>query len=155
MPPYVVPGIIHSSGRSLEVVLAGNHIPSRQDLINLLKQKGLEPVAFSSVNEAQSLLDCQNRVLAICHAGSSKGPFRDLLGAVGKGSKVPLIVCGDFYDRRLDLEATDLGAFDCFTSPFHSDVVDWVVRNALQEASEKAETSGGPAPAMNERVPCG
>jgi DNA-binding NtrC family response regulator len=154
MPPDSFPRSSHSSGKPLHVLLAGNDIPSEEDLINLLKQKGLEPVPSSSLKEAQFLLSRRDTVLAICHASSSDGTFRDLLGAAGKGSRVPVIVCGDFYDPHLYLEAMELGAFDYFTYPYHSEGVEWIVGNALQAASHKTPTSSGPVTTMNEGVPC-
>ena len=147
-------GSTHLSKRPRHVLLAGNDIQGEEDLINLLKQKGLKPVPSSSLKEAQFLLDQRDTVLAICHASSSDSTFRDLLGTVGNGSKVPVIVCGDFYDPHLYLEAMELGAFDYFTYPYHSEGVEWVVGNALQAASHKTPTSSGSVTTMNEGVPC-
>jgi DNA-binding NtrC family response regulator len=144
MPPVSVTRSSLSSAKPLHVVVAGNGIHGEEDLINLLKRQGLKPVPSSSLQEAQFLLARRDTVLAICHASSSDGTFRDLLGAVGKRSRVPVIVCGDFYDPQLYLEAMELGAFDYFSYPYHSDGVDWVVRNALQEASRKKEASKDP-----------
>ena len=153
MPPDSFPRRT-PSGKPLHVLLAGNGIQGEEDLINLLKQKGLKPVPSSSLKEAQFLLDQRDTVLAICHASSSDSTFRDLLGTVGNGSKVPVIVCGDFYDPHLYLEAMELGAFDYFTYPYHSEGVEWVVGNALQAASHKTPTSSGSVTTMNEGVPC-
>jgi len=134
-----------SSKPPRHAVLVGNDILSEQDLIDLLKQKGLKPVPSSSLKETQFLLARRETVLAICHASSSDSTFRDLLGALGKSSKVPVIVCGDHYDPRLYLEAMELGAFDYLIYPYHSEGVDWVVRNALQ--AQNASRAKGEADA--------
>ena len=154
MPLGLIPQSSHSSKRPRHAVLVGNEILSEEELIALLKQKGLKPVPSSSLKEAQFLLDRRETVLAICHASSTDGTFRDLLGTVGKGSRVPVIVCGDIYDPRLYLEAMELGAFDYFTYPYHSEGVEWIVRKALQAASDKTTTSSGQAPPKNTRVSC-
>jgi DNA-binding NtrC family response regulator len=101
----------------------------------------MQPVPSSSLKEAQFLLARRETALAICHASSRDGTFRDLLGAVGKVSNVPIIVCGDFYDPRLYLEAMELGAFDYVTYPYHSEGVKWIVGKALLAASHKTRTS--------------
>jgi len=149
-----VPGNSCSSKRPRHVVLAGNEILSEKYLIDLLKQKGLQPVASSSLKETQFLLAQRETVLAICHASSSDGTFRDLLGALGKSSKVPVIVCADYYDPRLYLEAMELGAFDYFTYPYHGDGVEWVVGNALQAASHEKSASSRQVKTLKEGVPC-
>jgi len=154
MPTGLVSGDAHSSKKPRHAVLVGNDILSEEDLIGLLKQKGLQPVPSSSLKEAQFLLDRRETVLAICHASSKDGTFRDLLGAIGKSSKVPVIVCGDHYDPRLYLEAMELGAFDYVTYPYHSEGVEWIVGNALRAASQKARTSSAPVKAVKESAPC-
>ncbi|SPE33374.1 hypothetical protein SBA2_780009 [Acidobacteriia bacterium SbA2] len=123
------------------VVLAGSDIKSEELLINLLRQKGLVPIPSSSVKETLYLLARHETALAICHASPRDGTFRELLNSLGSGSKVPVIVCADFYDARLYLEAMELGAFDYFTYPYYRDGVEWVVGNALRQASKHA---GGP-----------
>jgi len=123
-----------SPGKPLHVVLAGNDIKSEEDLISLLRQRGLIPVPSSSIKETQFLLSRRDTVLAICHASPSDGTFRDLLALLGRGSNVPVVVCSDFYDPHLYLEAMELGAFDYFTYPYHRDGVEWVVGNAVQQA---------------------
>jgi DNA-binding NtrC family response regulator len=90
----------------------------------------------SSMNETKLLLAQEDTALVICQASFSDGDFRDLLRvAVRNGSKVPVIVCTDFYDPSLYLEAMELGAFDYLASPYYRDGVEWVVGNALREAS--------------------
>jgi len=121
-------------GKPTHVVLAGAYIKSEEDLISLLRQNGLVPVPSSSLKEAQFLLERKETAIAICHASSSDGSFRDILRAARDGSKVPVIVCADVYDPHLYLEAMDLGAFDYFTYPYYKDGVEWVVGNALGQA---------------------
>ena len=128
----------HKQSKRLHVVLAGSDIQSEESLISLLRQKGLVPIPSSSLKEAQYLLARNETALAICHASSKDGTFRDLLKSRGSSSKVPVIVCADSYDPGLYLEAMDLGAFDYFTYPYYRDGVDWVVGNALRQARKHA-----------------
>jgi len=130
-----VPKPEHEKKKPFHVVLVGNDIKSQELLIGLLRQKGLVPVPSSSLKETLHLLARRETALAICHASPRDGTFRELLGSLGNGSKVPVIVCADFYDSRLYLEAMELGAFDYFTYPHYRDGVEWVVGNALRQVS--------------------
>ena len=134
MATEVIPAIQQSTTTHARVVLAGTDFKSREVLIDLLRQKGLEILLSSSLTETRSLLAHEDTALVICHATSSNGDFRRILrSVVGNGSKVPVIVCTDFYEPRLYLEAMELGAFDYFAYPYYRDGVEWVVSNALQE----------------------
>lgn len=126
--------------KPLYVVLVGSDIQSEELLTSLLREKGLVPVPSSSLKETQFLLARRETALAICHASPNDGTFRELLRAIGSGSRVPVIVCADSFDARLYLEAMDLGAFDYFTYPYYKDEVEWVVGNALRQASKHAST---------------
>jgi len=140
-PLNLIPKPEHAETKPLYVVLAGSDIKSEELLISLLRQKGLVPIPSSSMKEALFLLAHRETALVICHASPRDGTFRELLSSLGSGSKVPVIVCADFYDSRLYLEAMELGAFDYFTYPYYRDGVEWVVGNALRHASKHA---GGP-----------
>jgi len=122
--------------KSLYVVLVGSDIRSHKLLISLLRDIGRVRVPSSSLKETQRLLR-REPALAICQASSSDGTFRELLGALRSGSRVPVIICGDSYDPRLYVEAMNLGAFDYFdyfTYPYYNDGVETVVDNALRQA---------------------
>ena len=135
LPDNLIPEPKHKQRKLLYVVLAGSDIQSEELLISLLRQKGLVPIPSSSLQETQYLLARNETALAICHASSRDGTFRDLLKSLGSRSKVPVIICADSYDPRLYLEAMELGAFDYFTYPYYGDGVEWVVGNALRQAS--------------------
>jgi DNA-binding NtrC family response regulator len=137
-PLDLIPKPEHTKKKPFYVVLAGSDIKSEEFLISLLRQKGLVPIPSSSLKEAQYLLARSETALAICHASSNDGTFRELLKSLGSGSRVPVIVCADSYDPGLYLEAMDLGAFDYFTYPYYRDGVEWVVANALRQASKHA-----------------
>jgi len=124
--------------KPLFVVLAGSDIKSEDFLISLLRQKGLVPIPSSSLKETLYLLTRRETALAICHASPRDRTYRELLSCLGSGSKVPVVVCADFYDSRLYLEAMELGAFDYFTYPYYRDGVEWVVGNALRQTSKRA-----------------
>jgi len=135
-PLNLTPNPGHAKKIPLYVVLAGSDIKSEELLISLLRQKGLVPIPSSSLQETLYLLTRRETALAICHASPRDGTFRELLGSLGGGSKVPVVVCADFYDPRLYLEAMELGAFDYFTYPYYRDGVEWVIGNALRQASK-------------------
>ena len=138
IPPNLIPKPEYTRKRPLYVVLVGSDIQGEHLLISLLREKGLVPVPCSSLKETQFLMARRETALAICHASPNDGTFRELLRALGSGSRVPVVVCADSYDPRLYLEAMDLGAFDYFTYPYHKDGVEWVVGNALRQASKYA-----------------
>lgn len=143
-------------GRKPRVVLACSDFSfvSQEVLVSLLREKGLEPVVSSSLEDTKFLLRQEETALAICHASAGDGAFRDLLRAADrKGSKVPVIVCTDCYDPHLYLEAMDLGAFDYFAYPYYRDGVEWVVTNALREAQSNERNSCETERAL-ESVPC-
>ncbi len=137
----LIPEVVQSASKRLRVVLAGTDFKSQEVLASLLRQSGLEPIPSFSMNDTESLLAQEDTALVICHGRSGDGDFRDLLRvAVRNGSKVPVVVCADFYDPRLYLEAMELGAFDYFTYPYYRDGVEWVVTNALKEGLKNGHT---------------
>jgi DNA-binding NtrC family response regulator len=132
----LIPEIEQCTKKQIRVVVACTDLKNQEGLIGLLRQIGLESIPSSSVNATNFLLAQEDTALVICQASFSDGDFRDVLRvAVRNGSKVPVIVCTDFYDPPFYLEAMELGAFDYLASPYYRDGVEWVVGNALKEAS--------------------
>jgi DNA-binding NtrC family response regulator len=132
----LIPKIEQCTREQARVVVACTNRKNLEVLIGLLRQSGLEPIPASSVNETKLLLAQEETAFVICQASFSDGDFRDLLRvAVRNGSNVPVIVCTDFYDPPLYLEAMELGAFDYLACPYYRDGVEWVVGNALKEVS--------------------
>ena len=127
------------------VVLACTDFRNQEILISLLRQNGLEPLPSSYLNETKFLLAHADPALVICQSRFSDGDFRDLLRFAARiGSKVPVIVCADFYDPDAYLEAMELGAFDYFAYPYHPEAVEWVVGNALKDTLNDERVISGP-----------
>jgi DNA-binding NtrC family response regulator len=144
-----------SSQKHLRVALASSEFRSEEVLINLLRQRDLEPVVASSLEESKALLRREEVALLICHASSSEGDFRELLKVAGESeSSVPVVICTDFYDPRLYLEAMELGAFDYFSYPYYRDGVDWVVGKAVDQALRNKGISPEPQRVTYRRVTC-
>jgi DNA-binding NtrC family response regulator len=124
-------------------------------LISLLQQHELEPVVASSLEESKALLRCEEVAVLICHASSSEGDFRELLKVAGESeASVPVVICTDFYDPRLYLEAMELGAFDYFAYPYYRDGVKWVVGKAVDHALRNKGISPEPQRVMYRRASC-
>ena len=137
------------------VVLACTDLRSQEVLISVLRQRGLEPILSSSVSETKLLLAKSNPALVISQARFDDGDFRDLLEfAARQASKVPIIICADFYDPSLYLDAMELGAFDYFAYPYHREGVEWVVSNALNEALNHNRAPGEWEHVTRESRPC-
>jgi len=127
------------------VVLACNDFRNQHVLMSMLRQNGLEPIPSSYLNETKFLLAQADPALVICQSRFSDGDFRDLLRFAAQiGSKVPVIVCADFYDPDVYLEAMELGAFDYFAYPYHPEAVEWVVGNALKDTLKDGRITFGP-----------
>lgn len=136
IPANSVPKIRQSGERPRRVVVACTDCTTQDVLFNLLRQSGFEPIPSSSLQETKRWLAQDETALVMCQERFRDGDFRDLLRvAVREGSKVPVVVCSNFYDPPLYLEAMELGAFDYLASPYDRDGVEWVVGNALKETS--------------------
>jgi DNA-binding NtrC family response regulator len=134
IPAKSIPEIERSEGRHARVVVACTDCTNREVLVGLLRQSGFEPIPSSSLQETKQWLAQEETALVMCQERFCDGDFRDLLRvAVRDRSKVPVIVCSNFYDPPLYLEAMELGAFDYLASPYNRDGVEWVVGNALKE----------------------
>jgi len=136
IPAKLIPELEQLTRNQVRVIVACADCKNREVLVSLLRQRGLDPTPASSLNETKLLLAREETALVMCEASFSDGDFRDLLRvAFQNGSRIPVIVCMDFYDPPVYLEAMELGAFDCLACPCHRDGVEWVVGNALKEAS--------------------
>jgi DNA-binding NtrC family response regulator len=148
-----IPDTNRPASKHLRVVLAGTEFKNQEVLIGLLREKGLDPILSSSLNETESRLAHEDTALVICHAHSRDGDFRHVL-SMAAPAKVPVVLCADFYDPHLYLEAMELGAFDYFVHPYYRDGVDWVVGNALTEAQNKGRVAYGATGGTYEAASC-
>ena len=115
----------------------------RQLLINVLHELGLQPVGSETVGEIQALLAEGDTAMVLSQPRFTVGSFREVLRAAARpGSSVPVIVCSDFYDKDLYVEAMTLGAFDYLALPYRYEDVAWVLTNALTGGSLSQTFSG-------------
>jgi DNA-binding NtrC family response regulator len=104
----------------------------RQLLFSMLKEFGVEPALSETLDDTKALLTRGEAAVAFVQPRFSDGSFRDVLGAAdGQKSKVPVIICSEFYDKELYIEAMGLGAFDYLALPYRREEVAWIVNNAL------------------------
>ena len=105
-------------------------------LISVLSEFGIKPVVSARLDEATPLLAQEETVMAFSQSQFSEGSFVDVLKlADRRESKLPVIVCSEFYDKDLYIEAMGLGAFDYLASPYRRREVAWVVNNALSSGA--------------------
>jgi DNA-binding NtrC family response regulator len=105
-------------------------------LISVLSEFGLQPILSETLDHAKGLITQEETVMAFVQPRFSDGNFHAILRAAnGPRSRVPVILCSDFYDKELYIEAMSLGAFDYLSFPYRREDVAWVVNNALSRGS--------------------
>jgi DNA-binding NtrC family response regulator len=108
----------------------------RQRLLSVLSEFGLQPVLPETLDDAKGLLTQEETAVAFVQPKFSNGSFQDLLRAADdRRSRVPVIVCSEFYDKDLYIEAMSQGAFDYLAFPYRREEVEWAINSAV---------SGGP-----------
>jgi DNA-binding NtrC family response regulator len=108
----------------------------RQSLLSVLSEFGLQPVLPETLDDAKGLITQEETVMAFVQPRFSDGNFQEILRAAnGPRSRVPVIVCSEFHDRELYIEAMSLGAFDYLAFPYRREDVEWVVNNAVSRGS--------------------
>jgi DNA-binding NtrC family response regulator len=108
----------------------------RQVLISVLREFGLQPVFLDEMGELRTLLAQQETVIVFIQSRFVKNGFREVLSAAERpGSRIPVIVCSEFYDRDIYMEAMTQGAFDYLATPYRREEVAWVVNNAVNWGS--------------------
>jgi DNA-binding NtrC family response regulator len=107
----------------------------------VLSEFRLQPVLPETLDEAKALLAREETALAFVQPRFSDGSFQEILEAGdGPRSRVPVIVCSEFYDRDLYIKAMTLGAFDYLAFPYRREDVAWVVHNAVDRSSLSPRT---------------
>ena len=108
----------------------------REHLTVMLSEFGVEAALSETFEDAVALLAAQQVAMVFVQPQFGEGSFRDVLRAAdGPRSRVPVIVCSEFYDKELYIEAMSLGAFDYLAFPYRREEVAWVVQNALTKSS--------------------
>lgn len=108
----------------------------QQVLVSVLSEFGLKPLLSTTLDEAKALLAQEEIAIAFSQTRFTKGSFREVVRAADSPeSRVPVIICSEFYDKDLYIEAMTLGAFDYLAFPYRCEDVAWVVNNALNWGS--------------------
>jgi DNA-binding NtrC family response regulator len=128
--------IISESGsatrKRTRAIVACTDTEIRQRLLSVLREFRLQPVLPETLDDAKGLLTQEETAIAFVQPKFSKGSFLEVLRAADSpGSRVPVIVCSDFYDKDLYIEAMSLGAFDYLAFPYRREEVARVVNNAV------------------------
>jgi DNA-binding NtrC family response regulator len=133
MRPNEQPQKNNGSGPRLFGALVVNADPADQETLkDLLGACGVEADFLSTLNETIERLEEGRAGILVCNANLPDGTFRDIISAISeRGLDLPVIVCSDFYDRDLYIEAMSLGAFDYLSFPYRREEVTWVVNNAV------------------------
>ena len=107
-----------------------------QILLSVLRQFELQPVFSETLDDAKALLGQDETAVAFVQPRFSDGNFHEILRAAnGPSSRVPVIVCSEYNDKELYIEAMSLGAFDCLAFPYRREDVAWVIHNAVSRVS--------------------
>lgn len=121
-----------SAGNRIQAIIACGDPEIQQLLISVLSEFGLRPELSRTLDDAEALLVQEETAMVFSQPRFKEGSFREVLRAAdGPGSRVPVIVCSEFYDKDLYIEAMALGAFDYLAFPYRREEVAWVVKNAL------------------------
>jgi DNA-binding NtrC family response regulator len=104
----------------------------RQILVSVLKEFGLQPVLPEKMDDLGNLLGHEATVIVFTQTRFERGGYQEILRAAQRsGFKIPVIVCSEFYDKDLYMEAMARGAFDYLATPYRHEEVAWVVNNAV------------------------
>jgi len=105
-------------------------------LISVLSEFGLQAILSETLDDAKGLITQEETVMAFVQPRFSDGNFHEILRAAnGPRSRVPVILCSEFYDKELYIEAMSLGAFDYLAFPYRREDMEWVVKNAVSRGS--------------------
>jgi DNA-binding NtrC family response regulator len=122
-------------GNHKQAVVACADPAIREALISVLSECGLQPVMSPTLDGARELLAHEETAMVFSQPRFKEGSFKELLRAAdGSKFRIPVVVCSEFYDKDLYIEAMAMGAFDDLAFPYRREEVAWVVNNALNWA---------------------
>ena len=115
-----------------QAIVACTDAEIRQILTSVLREFAIQPVFLENLDEVRDLLAQQEPLIVFIQTRIVQGDFREVLRAADcPGSGIPVIVCSEFYDKDIYIEAMALGAFDYLATPYRREEVVWVVNNAV------------------------
>ncbi len=125
--------------KPLQVLVAVSDAQGRHTLVKALTKKGMNPLFAETLTEARKILDHQPVAMVFCETDLKDGSFKDLLfSEAGAKPKAPVVVCAQFYDKDLYMDAMGSGAFDFIAYPYAHQEVDWILSGVMQRASAVA-----------------
>jgi len=134
------PASVPSKRRRGRAIVACADPEIRRLLLSVVGKFNLQPVCSDSLDEAKALMKQQDTAMVFSQPRFREGGFKDVLTAASRAeAKVPVIVCSEFYDRDLYIEAMSLGAFDYLAFPIRQEQVEWIISNAV-----KSRAGGAP-----------
>jgi two-component system, NtrC family, response regulator HydG len=104
-------------------------------LAEALAASGLEAKRCSTVRDGMSAIRQGSADLVFCQERLADGTFRDVLNFLFPRNRMPLIVCSNFYNTKVYIEAMSLGAFDYVAFPYSPQDLRWIIANALNKSS--------------------
>jgi len=122
-----------------QIVVASASLEDRQTMVNILAEKGLDPIVASSVAACREIMAQENVGLIFCARSLADGDCRDLLLAARaskRGARIVLTARITDWDEYLD--AMRLGAFDVISAPCRPTDMEWMILQALRD--EHAQT---------------
>jgi len=123
-------------GNRRQAIVACADPEIRQRLLSVLNEFRLHPVLLETLDDAKGLLAQEETAMVFVQPTFRDGNFQEILRAAnGPESRVPVIVCSEYYDKELYIEAMSLGAFDYLTFPYRREDVAWVIHNAVSRVS--------------------
>ena len=121
-----------------KVLLITDDAACAKRLNKALAGSGIDSTRCATVREAFSIIAAGSVDLVFCQERLSDGTFREVLDFAALRHPIPLVVCSNFYNSKTYIDAMSLGAFDYVAFPFPSQDLEWIVGNALRNASPHA-----------------
>jgi len=126
-------------GQTGNALVAISDRENREALVQALPACGFEPVVCSTFGEVQEILASQATDVLLCDTAFADASFDDLPRDISSGELTPpVIVCSQFYDPAIYLEAIYRGAFDYIVYPYGTDEVRWILGTALGRSAALA-----------------
>jgi len=120
--------------RALTVLVVDDEPPIRRLLRTTLTADHYRVVEAGSAAAASQLTAAEKPDLVILDLGLPDGSGLDLIGAIRKTSRVPIVVLSARHDERSKVQALDLGADDYVGKPFGMAELMARIRAALRHA---------------------
>lgn len=136
-PLELLPGPTGQEEVNRVKVLLALHDPAIiQAISRALAGKGLQLNFCFTLGEAVEQLAKVPPNLIFCQARLPDGSFRDLLRHVDpERTRIPIVVCADFYDKTTYVESMTLGAHDYMAFPYRREQAEWIIEQVLRKAS--------------------